>query len=363
MRETEIDTIRVISCLLVVFAHFAVAIPLPNAMWAHISPAGWGGALGVILFFGISGYLMGNTLDKKDTLSNFYKKKLIRMIIPWFVAYWFMSFIWLVIGLLNSSYLELTPISYYLWNPASISELLRLFIFMIPYENNIASLLNGSGWFIGEWFVGTLIILYAISPVLHKISRSRLAIVFLCVFMLIGCISFYLTKEIMVQPWWFFIPRIPEYLLGMILFRNKIYFTSRAIRYYMAFMLLIGSFITISYYNYTPNYIDRLFMLHPLSYCVSLPAIYFSFFIAKKIQSFSAVIYLNKLAPFGYSIILLQHTIIFGIAKHIYLPTLNGRGFIMFLVLDVIITLFFAQILYRTYSPIEKFALQCCIKK
>lgn len=55
--------------------------------------------------------------------------------------------------------------------------------------------------------------------------------------------------------------------------------------------------------------------------------------------------------------ILLQHTIIYMITSHIFIPTLNILGYLVFFMVDIIITIRLSNTLYKLYTPIENYLI------
>lgn len=356
-RDTSIDTIRVVSVLLVVWAHFSNFFDFKNVFWVHFGPASWPGSLGVILFFGISGFLMGKTLERKEKLLNFYKKKLLRLVIPWVIAYIFMTIVYLMLGLIDNNFFSFTPVSWFLWNSSNLRDILNLILFMIPYENHVVSLLGFNKLFIGEWFVGTLVFLYFISPLLYKCIESKYRYFFGGVFIFIGILFYYIFGHLFVSPWWFFIARIPEYYLGILIYKDKQLLSNKLIKRLMLLGLAVSIIKALYEGNIASNYINNFLPQTPELYISALPIIYFSFIIAKYMQNIPGISIINSLAPIGYSIILLQHTIIYALVKHIYIPTLNFKGYTAFLVVDLLITLYLSKKLYHIYTPIEDYLI------
>lgn len=155
-REIWIDTIRVISSLLVILSHFAMKFFETNTQEFFRNNFSGIGRIGVILFFAISGYLVANSLNKNDNLKVFYKHKLIRIIVPYIISYLIISIIFILMSMLKKDFLFLTPLSEIIYLDRNYFAVLAG---MFPIDYNLVYLYK-IGWFglVGEWFIGTLCI-------------------------------------------------------------------------------------------------------------------------------------------------------------------------------------------------------------
>lgn len=356
-RDMSIDTIRVSSVFLVILAHYSTFFEFGHPIWIHFGPTSWPGTLGVLLFFGISGYLMGQTLEKKESLKTFYRKKFIRLFIPWIIAYVFMSIIDLSIGIINHDFFSFTPISSILWNSLSINEILNVISFMVPYENHLMTLLSFNNIFVGEWFVGTLFILYLISPLLYRLVKCKVWYIIFACFILLGIVFYFCFGRYFVVSWWFFIARIPDFILGMLLYYRRELLSNKIINLVALVVFILALIKSLFITPNSLNYINNFLPQSPELYMSGVPIIYFSFRIAKAMQNIPGIQYFNRLAPVGYAMILLQHTIIYMITSHIFIPTLNILGYLVFFMVDIIITIRLSNTLYKLYTPIENYLI------
>lgn len=172
-RDSSIDTLRVLACLLVILSHYSYTYE--GSVHLNVSGlfGGFTGRLGVSLFFAISGYLAAISLQRLDSLVQFYVTKFLRIVIPWFVSYWILTLIIMCIGFINPVYMVDVPFYKIIFQNGS---LLDAVLFMVPYETYIATkFYNFEYLFIGEWFLGTLVIMYIIAPFIKKgLSKSAL---------------------------------------------------------------------------------------------------------------------------------------------------------------------------------------------
>ena len=104
-RDSSIDTLRVLACLLVVLSHYSYTYE--GSVHLNVSGlfGGFTGRLGVSLFFAISGYLAAISLQRLESLIQFYVTKFLRIVVPWFVSYWVLTFIIMCIGSVSYTHL------------------------------------------------------------------------------------------------------------------------------------------------------------------------------------------------------------------------------------------------------------------
>lgn len=167
-RDSSIDTLRVLACLLVILSHYSYTYE--GSVHLNIAGifGGLTGRLGVSLFFAISGYLASISLQRLDSLIQFYATKFIRIVIPWFISYWVLTFIIICIGFISPVYNVDVPFYKVIFQNGSLFESI---LFMVPYETYLAAkFYNFEYLFIGEWFLGTLVIMYIIAPFIKRIK-------------------------------------------------------------------------------------------------------------------------------------------------------------------------------------------------
>ena len=146
-----LDFIRVLSMLMIVTYHFYAHFPANNIVGFNtIFSNGKWGLMGVALFFMISGAsLMYNYKDKLEIKS--YMKKRFLSIYPMFWIAYTLVFIYIF-------YVSKTNI----WGLPAYKMIVTLFAmdgYLSPYISTF--------YLIGEWFLGCIVLIYAIFPVLR----------------------------------------------------------------------------------------------------------------------------------------------------------------------------------------------------
>ena len=182
-RRNEFDLIRAISTLAIVLFHYSYAFTQYGVLGSHIDfmmhANGTWGALFVSLFFMLSGaslyYNWGDRLrgfTGKGGVLDFYKKRFLS-IYPMFYIGWSACYLMYVISF------------DFLWNWGG------------PYKKLLLTLFGVDGYFlyrglnyytIGEWFLGAIIMLYVLYPLLQW-GANKLPAVFTAVIVLLFALN------------------------------------------------------------------------------------------------------------------------------------------------------------------------------
>lgn len=172
------------------------------------------GQLGCVCFFVISGVLSVSSIKKVDCVFDFYKKKL-RNILP---MYWLSLFIYWAIDSVIEAFGISSPI---LIKRTLYGVLANLFMIngLVPqYNNNIVP---------GGWYIGTLVILYLLTPIIIKVMDSMNEMIyqvcFYCTCIVCFCIQLALflilpDRELFGNNSFFYfswINQLPGYLVGI----------------------------------------------------------------------------------------------------------------------------------------------------
>ena len=179
-RIKGLDLVRVLCTYFIVAFHFYSYSNSQLTPFLAYANGYWGGTLNAI-FFALSGYVLqakyGSSLGK---IRVFYYKRWKMIIPPYIVVF----------------------LSAYMGNVAKYGS---FFYYDIPKYRLIFSFLGVDGyaqWFCqtyfitGVWFIGAILFLYAIYPLLNKLARTRLKYIFL--FLLI--VAFLLLLKFSVIP-------------------------------------------------------------------------------------------------------------------------------------------------------------------
>ena len=161
-RENGYDVIRAVAMLLILIFHINTTI---KSMLGDVSFSllldGSGilnlGAIGVVLFFALSGALLARNYCGGGNFSvlGFYKKRLLKIVVPHMIAYVLM---FIACYIIQPDWISSVPV------PAIICSFLGLDYFN---EAFFARFGYNMLWIVGEWFTTVIIILYLIFPLLR----------------------------------------------------------------------------------------------------------------------------------------------------------------------------------------------------
>ena len=150
----QFDFIRAIACLGIVLYHFAVEYGWPDIFNNYVGGVTYGDIY-VTVFFFISGALLFYNHSKIDDLKLFYKKRALS-IFPAFYIAWGLMYIRDVLR-----YKSL----FYRGNPASI------ILSLIGMDGYLTFKINDY-YILGEWFIGAIILLYILYPLLTWMKKE-----------------------------------------------------------------------------------------------------------------------------------------------------------------------------------------------
>lgn len=178
MRSKGYDFIRFTATILIVIWHFITTISEQNILninldYININYINFG-SIGVGLFFILSGALLINKYIDDINIKEFYKKRIIRIFIPFWITY---IIFYLLTAIINIDIINYDKIGI-------LCSLLGLDLFGEPLFNifNISLL-----WLAGEWFTTVIVITYLLFPILRylfKHKRILTTIILLIIFIL-----------------------------------------------------------------------------------------------------------------------------------------------------------------------------------
>lgn len=366
-KVAALNTVRVFAAFTVILSHYAWLDQFANSQAdIYFAFAGIGG-LGVILFFAISGYLASNSLSRSKNILEFYRRKLIRIIIPFSTAYLVLGASFILLGIVEPSLVQRSPFFNFFYGDRNYLEML---LSLIPVDVTLIKHFDLQiYWFVGEWFVATIIYMYFIAPLLDKILRYNFFFA-LILSLTVSIAAFYYFSELgMITKnstafAIIFIVRIPEFLLGMAIFIYRDYIAKHrsAIKNFCLPILLTVtaySLITVDN-NQSITFWGKIFVADPRWFIVSLPIIYLFFDFAKWLnEKFSASLEkFNSFSDISYMAMLIQHVIIYLFADSFDLQKMSTFGIWFIFALIVLTVIFVSKKIHDIYKPIEEW----CIK-
>ena len=209
-RVVSFDLVRVFSCLCVIIVHFNASISgmedgiflHPNSIIPNFYLGGriYLGGIGTSLFFMLSGATLMMTY-REGNLRRFYKKRFLN-IYPMF---------WL-------AYVLITVIDYLCYRGMSGGSLGLLLFSFIGLDGHLTclGLIPPDFYKIGEWFLGTILLLYLIFPLLHYCLDRKPLLSFLGALLIYGSYMYCAQVFGWQSNGTEFFMRIPEMMLGML---------------------------------------------------------------------------------------------------------------------------------------------------
>lgn len=347
-----IDTIRIIAAFMVVLSHYAWFFNFEKLKFIYNIFAGNG--LSNFIFMSVSGFLAAHSLTGNNNLFLFYKNRLTRIVIPYFVTYIFLSSLLILLSFLDKRFLNHLPLKYILFYDGNYVSLI---LGMFPFDFNFLHWLNLKWYmFIGEWFIGALVILYFLSPIffslLNKFKFNSLFIILFITFILYRCDFFY-ENLFMKFPAFFFGWHIIDYFLGFLIYiyipKEKISF--KLITCISSFVIILFLF-HIFYYN-EPTFRDKIgrnyfqFMFVGCSFTCMV------FLLSKYLNEHFNLSRFNSFSKYSYCFLLMQHVIIYTVMDFYPSENYSKFGALFFFLLILFITGFLAVKFTNYYKPYE----------
>ena len=360
MRYLAIDTIRVLSGFLVILSHYSQEFENTRLFWVNDNIAGLAGRFGVSLFFLISGFLVVNSL-RKDSLPFYYTKKYVRIEVPYLITYLFISAVLILMSFIDIKYFYKTPLSSIVTSTGSYAPFLSTLIGMDAIFNAHGFSFNLFGGylphFVGEWFIGTIILIYLISPLVNNFLLKRKLISFISI-TAISVVTFFFIQDIIQRPFWFFICRLPEFVLGMLLYyeRDRIKEHLKLVMILSFSIAAVACAVEIAIFGWL-KFGNTILPLHPRSFFVSLPLLVLSFCIFEWLNDHFNLDLINQYAKYLYVWMLIQHIVIYRIADELPFDKFSKFGYFFVFVIVLISIIWLSKIIFSVSSPIEKWLI------
>ena len=237
MRERDIDFIRGLAIIAIVFCHASQPIiGLSSVLRRSLSF----GQLGCQLFFFFSGYLMYKKYLEKPYIFNksYFWNKVKSVITPWYFA----IVVYITLGILGSLGVKL----YYQNNIAPLDVVIN-FLFLngvVPSANN--SVVPGG------WYIGTLFLMWTVFPLIckwignsNKLMRRLLVLIIVCWHVMATFGIVFGPESVARNSFLYFslINQLPCFLIGMIVASNRIMVRISFLRFFVSLVLAVFLFI------------------------------------------------------------------------------------------------------------------------
>ena len=353
-RYESIDTIRIFSGLLVILSHYTNAFCGTSLNWIFENVGGGTGKYGVSLFFFISGFLVANSLKKENNLKVFCLKKYARIEIPYLSAYLILSLFLILASVIHTKYFSMTPLSLIITDKGS-------WVNFVPVLFALDGILNSHfathfAFFIGEWFIGTILLIYFISPILYITIDRFGEIKGFCVFILLSVVVFYAIEGYINRPSWFFICRIPEFILGIVVYRKMDVFIryKKQLILCLFFLLTVISLFLLQKYGYQIRG-NTFIPDEPRAFLFTIPALLLTYYFSEYLNNKLNLTGLNSYSKYLYVMMLTQHVIIYRLMEIFPTRNLSFFGFVFVFCLIVAITLAVSKFIFSISQPIEEY--------
>lgn len=332
-----LDFVRAIAAISIVITHF-------NARYLYLNPPMpekavitttvsniYIGAWGVSLFFIISGAALMYVYEEKCELKVFYKKRFLNIYPMFWIAYFFAF-----------CYLFYTNKMVPGVGAPKVNFLFTILGFDGLLAENIPTF-----YILGEWFLGAIILMYLIFPILRSGINKRPLLTWIIILILYGWMivgyhyNFNSSKIILT--------RLPEIVFGMCFVKNKAKVNWK-IAVTSIVLLIANSVIKPEWsMDLQTTYVGILSFLF---------LVYVSYFVKEKWSH----AFCGLVSKYSYAIFLVHHVIIAKMMSTFDLGSMSKlHSYALFVTICIVIS-FFAGLLYELHGRMMKF-ITCMSEK
>ena len=367
MRYQSLDSIRVISGILVVLSHYSYIFENTRLHWVSQNIGGYTGHVGVSLFFLISGFLAANSLTK-DKLGNFYIKKYIRIEVPYLMAFMVMSFIFILLSIVDSKFFWVTPLSQIIVSSGNYLDFIPILFAQDGIMNSLGVSKAILGYwlpsFTGQWFIGTILWIYLLAPFFNYLLNRINPWFVLGVFILISTLTYQMIEPYTTRAMWFFVCRIPEFLIGMILFKERDHLLAKQSVYVKisCFVIVIASVLSLFRYGLLPQG-DTFFPLTPRLFFITLPLLLLFYYLAENLNQKYNLTEINKYSKYLYVLMLIHQVILFQLFKYLPYKDFSKLGYLLGFVLLLFLSVTISKLIVFFSKGIETWLVNAFVSK
>ncbi|WP_368542314.1 acyltransferase family protein [Enterobacter soli] len=332
-RIKSMDFIRTISVIMIIIFHFYVEAKAKGFTSSFDFILSQLGDFGVSFFIIISGGGLYLSTMKGIKLLSFYRKRAGTIYPSFYLAY-----------LAVSIFLYLTAN-----RVVFLNDPLLMLITILGFDGYLASNIQNY-YLVGEWFLGFIIIIYLIYPLILKLfTYNKWLTLFTAVLISIICFKYNDTINANFPIWnkidtWNPLVRLPEFIFGMIFFGFMI-----NDKRYTIFTLLISSLIIAAYSIFGLNMID--YYKTPLFIAVAVVITYlYEYAISFKIIDRLCL----SLSALSFMAFLLHHQIIYALSKNGIMQNMDEYNLFYGFAMVLIITFVSAYLLENVVQKIKK---------
>ena len=292
------------------------------------------------LFIFISGATITYSNKNRDIKHmEFYKKRLSRVLIPFYIAY-IIYFVIKVISLKNIYIYGGVPKWKFIWTILGIDEYLNAY--------GIKTFSLG----IGEWFLGCIILCYLVYPFLYKIHKKNKVVTFIVMTI------YYIALNINYSKFNFTIPshmnflcQVYNFYLGMV-YVDATNIINKDKRNNFVYLLILTIPIVIFFYFYKTiiNIPDNF------KTTIVVISIIISFNLIEPIIANSEVLksIINKFNEISYEFFLVHHFVIYQVDFMMNYQRINGMTTLVLVIIDLLLTIILAIIVNMISKQVYK---------
>ncbi len=170
-RLLYIDLLRVISMLMVFVHHFRAEIASAKSWPPGFLNLNWGD-IGVYIFILLSGFSLYLTANDQLSYYQFLKKRLLKIMIPYWVYFWALLIVRIIQGDINYRSID--------YGYLAIS-LTSIDTFVNPFQII-------SYYCVTDWFMGFIVLMYLLTPFIFQLYKKYNAKIFI-VFFIVGSVA------------------------------------------------------------------------------------------------------------------------------------------------------------------------------
>lgn len=354
-----LDTVRVFASFAIIIAHYLMDSGFDNYPFTRRICFDFA-SLGVFLFFAISGWLVVGSLNRSPSILDFYKRRIIRVVVPFTVSFIFLGSLFTLAGLFDRTIAERSP----LYKATYEGNYFENLICALPIDMNLFVWFKiDFAPFVGEWFMAIIILMYLLAPFL-KWCAERAPLITLAVSIAVSFVVFNATQELsqsgrLIYNWWLVLVRIPEFLFGMILAIKRDFLLK-----YRRQIELVAGIIFVAYtIHFLINKAHTTFLFfdcEPKVFLISFTTIILFFSAVERLNRVPSELMqrFNDFADISYPIMLIQHPMIFLFEGKFEFEKFHSFGIVFILLLLTWLIVFLSGFVKRFSEPVEKFFLR-----
>lgn len=326
-RVFYIEFIRVISMIIIVTYHFFVHFAENNIKGIDITNGTWG-VIGVTLFFMISGASLMYNYKEKLEIKTYAKKRFLGIYPMFWIAY---SLLFIYLFYECKSIIDGQP-AYKL-----IISFLGMDGYLSPYISTI--------YLIGEWFLGCIVIIYILFPILRILvnKNPKTTLIFATILYILMFI-FYKNGKMPIDKT--LIVSIYSVLIGMYIIKVKEFKLWQAI---IALIITISTYIVCSSNNFVVNIQVFIAKLTAFGMFVVLA------YIGQKISNITIQKIFSIISKYSYAIFLVHHYLIMKIESTFQNQTYGLSGTVLLYLTCWVAIIIFARILFYINKKVINF--------